>query len=67
MAGKSTLQLSREVGVNYAMLYSLIRDNLVPEPLRLGGRGAYVWMPEDVERVRQVLATKKAARRSAKA
>lgn len=63
MAGKSTAQVCKDLGAPYWRVYDLIRRGLLPEPARVGGTGAYAWMPEDVERARVALLAMRHGRR----
>jgi hypothetical protein len=58
----STLTAARELGISYAALYTMVRDNKVSPPPVKDGSGRLVWFPENVAAARRALRARRGRR-----
>lgn len=54
MAGKTTMEVARELSVSYWQLIGLIRAVRIPMPGKANSR-EYSWSADDIERAKQAL------------
>lgn len=62
----TTAEVARRLGVPYGTLYEVIRRRLIPQPANRPvwrSLKAYAWEPEDVERARVALSSRRSYRR----
>jgi hypothetical protein len=58
---QKTPAVARQLGTTYHRLIGLLRFDKIPPPGR-DSSGDYAWGPEDIERARQALQAKRAAK-----
>lgn len=53
--GLTTQQVARVLGLTKKTLYRMMQDGRIPEPPRNPHNNYRVWLPQEVERLREVL------------
>ena len=51
----TTTQVARLLGVTTKTLYRMLRDGRVPEPVRNPDNNYRIWIPQQIEAIRQEL------------